>query len=185
MLQSDTLKNPDFAMSAKEQLLRGVLGSFASTKRSGKGKGKKNLREGRTCSESSPSLKDFYCYQFIVVLSNGKSGAERFLFEGGSGQRHIALSCWGRKGAVPSHWLPLFLQLEQPPGNDEEGFTGLRGDKLVGEAEAVTVVSRPSRVGSMPPSPVSPETTTHWQPEERIMSSNASWSQGAQHLRKS
>ena len=44
------------------------------------------------------------------------------------------------KGAVPSHWLPLFLQLEQPPGNDEEGFTGLRGDKLVGEAEAVTVV---------------------------------------------
>ena len=41
---------------------------------------------------------------------------------------------------MPSHWLPLFLQLEQPPGNDEEGFTGLRGDKLVGEAEAVTVV---------------------------------------------
>ena len=26
----------------------------------------------------------------------------------------------------------------------------------------------------MPPSPVSPETTTHWQPEERITSSNAS-----------
>ena len=26
MLQSDTLKKPDFAMSAKEQLLRGVLG---------------------------------------------------------------------------------------------------------------------------------------------------------------
>lgn len=41
---------------------------------------------------------------------------------------------------MPSYWLPLFLQLEQPPGNDEEGFTGLRGDKLVGEAEAVTVV---------------------------------------------
>ena len=40
---------------------------------------------------------------------------------------------------MPSHWLPLFLQLEQPPGNDEKGFTGLRGDKLVGEAEAVTV----------------------------------------------
>ena len=74
---------------------------------------------------------------------------------------------------MPSHWLPLFLQLEQPPGNDEEGFTGLRGDKLVGEAEAVTVVP-PEPVGSMPPSPVSPETTTHWQPEERITSSNAS-----------
>ena len=62
------------------------------------------------------------------------------MFEGGSGQRQIALPFWGKKGAVPSYWLPLFLQLEQPPGNDEEGFTGLRGDKLVGEAEAVTVV---------------------------------------------
>ena len=62
------------------------------------------------------------------------------MFEGGSGQRQIARPFWGKKGAVPSYWLPLFLQLEQPPGNDEEGFTGLRGDKLVGEAEAVTVV---------------------------------------------
>ena len=62
------------------------------------------------------------------------------MFEGGSGQRQIALPFWGKEGAVPFYWLPLFLQLEQPPGNDEEGFTGLRGDKLVGEAEAVTVV---------------------------------------------
>lgn len=67
MLQSDTLKKPDFAMSAKEQLLRGVLGCLVN-KEKRKGKGKKNLREGRTCSESSPSLKGFYCYQLIVVL---------------------------------------------------------------------------------------------------------------------
>ena len=30
MLQSDTLKKPDFAMSAKEQLLRGVLGCLVN-----------------------------------------------------------------------------------------------------------------------------------------------------------
>lgn len=90
MLQSDTLKNPDFAMSAKEQLLRGVLGCLVN-KEKRKGKGKKNLREGRTCSESSPSLKGFYCYQLIVVLSNGRAEQSVFLFEGGSGQRHIAL----------------------------------------------------------------------------------------------
>ena len=74
------------------------------------------------------------------------------MFEGGSGQRQIALPFWGKEGAVPSYWLPLFLQLEQPPGNDEEGFTGLRGDKLVGEAEAVTVVpSEPGRFDAAEP----------------------------------
>ena len=52
MLQSDTLKNPDFAMSAKEQLLRGVLGCLVN-KEKRKGKGKKNLRKERTCLESS------------------------------------------------------------------------------------------------------------------------------------
>ena len=138
MLQSDTLKNPDFAMSAKEQLLRGVLGCLVN-KEKRKGKGKKNLREGRTCSESSPSLKDFYCYQLIVVLSNGRAEQSVFCLRAGA-VKGISLFFLGRKGAVPSHWLPLFLQLEQPPGNDEKGFTGLRGDKLVGEAEAVTVV---------------------------------------------
>ena len=73
MLQSDTLKNPDFAMSAKEQLLRGVLGCLVN-KEKRKGKGKKNLREGRTCSESSPSLKDFYCYQ----LEGGENLSRKF-----------------------------------------------------------------------------------------------------------
>ena len=52
MLQNDTLKNPDFAMSAKEQLLRGVPGCLVN-KEKRKGKGKKNLREERTCLESS------------------------------------------------------------------------------------------------------------------------------------
>ena len=83
MLQSDTLKNPDFAMSAKEQLLRGVLGCLVN-KEKRKGKGKKNLREGRTCSESSPSFKDFYCYQFIVVLSNGRAEQSVFCLRAGA-----------------------------------------------------------------------------------------------------
>ena len=52
MLQRDTLKIPDFAMYAKEQLLRGVLGCLVN-KEKRKGKGKKNLREERTCLESS------------------------------------------------------------------------------------------------------------------------------------
>ena len=48
MLQSDTLKNPDFAMSAKEQLLRGVLGCFgqqreAERKREEKFEGGENM----------------------------------------------------------------------------------------------------------------------------------------------
>ena len=82
MLQSDILKNPDFAMSAKEQLLRGVLGCLVN-KEKRKGKGKKNLREGRTCSESSPSLKDFYCSQLIVVLSNGRAEQSVFCLRAG------------------------------------------------------------------------------------------------------
>lgn len=67
MLQSDTLKKPDFAMSAKEQLLRGVLGCLVN-KEKRKGKGKKNLREGRTCSESSPSLKAFTVINLLLFF---------------------------------------------------------------------------------------------------------------------
>ena len=52
MLQRDTLKIPDFAMYAKEQLLRGVPGCLVN-KEKRKGKGKKNLRKERTCLESS------------------------------------------------------------------------------------------------------------------------------------
>lgn len=47
MLQRDTLKIPDFAMYAKEQLLRGVPGCLVN-KEKRKGKGKKNLRKERT-----------------------------------------------------------------------------------------------------------------------------------------
>ena len=52
MLQRDTLKIPDFAMYAKEQLLRGVPGCLVN-KEKRKGKGKKNLRKERTCLEGS------------------------------------------------------------------------------------------------------------------------------------
>ena len=96
MLQSDTLKNPDFAMSAKEQLLRGVLGCLVN-KEKRKGKGKKNLREGRPCSESSPSLKGFYCYQLIVVLSNGRAEQSVFCLRAGA-VKGISLFFLGKEG---------------------------------------------------------------------------------------
>ena len=105
MLQSDTLKNPDFAMSAKEQLLRGVLGCLVN-KEKRKGKGKKNLREGRTCSESSPSLKDFYCYQLIVVLSNGRAEQSVFCLRAGA-VKGISLFLLGKEGRGALSLAPL------------------------------------------------------------------------------
>lgn len=105
MLQSDTLKNPDFAMSAKEQLLRGVLGCLVN-KEKRKGKGKKNLREGRTCSESSPSLKGFYCYQLIVVLSNGRAEQSVFCLRAGA-VKGISLFFLGKEGRGALSLAPL------------------------------------------------------------------------------
>ena len=105
MLQSDTLKNPDFAMSAKEQLLRGVLGCLVN-KEKRKGKGKKNLREGRTCSESSPSLKDFYCYQLIVVLSNVRAEQSVFCLRAGA-VKGISLFLLGKEGRGALSLAPL------------------------------------------------------------------------------
>ena len=65
-----------------------------------------------------------------------------FLFEGRKGQRHTAFPFGVRK---EEQFYPigtfLFLQPEQSPGNDEEGFTGLRGDKLVGEAESIVIIT--------------------------------------------
>lgn len=106
MLQSDTLKNPDFAMSAKEQLLRGMLGCLVN-KEKRKGKGKKNLREGRTCSESSPSLKDFYCYQFIVVLSNGRAEQSVFCLRAGAVSKAYRSFLLGKEGRGALSLAPL------------------------------------------------------------------------------
>ena len=105
MLQSDTLKKPDFAMSAKEQLLRGVLGCLVN-KEKRKGKGKKNLREGRTCSESSPSLKGFYCYQLIVVLSNGRAEQSVFCLRAVA-VKGISLFFLGKEGRGALSLAPL------------------------------------------------------------------------------
>ncbi|MFQ9869015.1 MAG: hypothetical protein ACLRWP_20370 [Bilophila wadsworthia] len=67
MLQSDTLKNPDFAMSAKEQLLRGVLGCLVN-KEKRKGKGKKNLREGEHVQKVLPPLKAFTVINLLLFF---------------------------------------------------------------------------------------------------------------------
>ena len=66
MLQRDTLKIPDFAMYAKEQLLRGVLGCLVNKE---KRKGKEELKGGENLSRmSSPSSKTFNVINLLLFF---------------------------------------------------------------------------------------------------------------------
>ena len=105
IVRSNTLKNTDYAMSGKGKIVWCRLGCLVKKEKS-KGKEKKNLREGRTCSESSPSLKGFYCYQLIVVLSNGRAEQSVFCLRAGA-VKGISLFFLGKEGRGALSLAPL------------------------------------------------------------------------------